>query len=92
MIWGKADIVKDIRKDLEAGKLVLGHENVVKNIKLSRLVKVYLSSNIPLEWKKDIHHYCGLAGCETIELKFNAQELGVVCKKPFVVSVIGVLK
>ncbi len=88
----KSDIVKDIRKDLELGKFVLGHESVIKNLKLSKISKVYLSSNIPLEWKKDIEHYCKMTECEVVSLKFNSQEMGVICKKPFVVSAIGILK
>ena len=42
--------------------------------------------------KKDLKKYCGLSGANCIELKQSNEELGALCKKPFSVSVVSVVK
>jgi large subunit ribosomal protein L30e len=85
--------VEEIKKFLETDKLILGTERVVKELKKGTLLKVFLSSNCPKEVMEDIAHYSSIAASvEVINLLVPNDELGVVCKKPFAVSVLGLLK
>ena len=78
--------VEDIRKGLERKKIILGTDRVIKNLKLGKIVKVYLSSNCPDDVKEEVKRY----KVEVVELKQPNDELGALCKKQFSVSVLGV--
>ena len=82
----------EIKKMLKAGNLVLGTERSMKSLKLGKIQKVMLSSNCPAKVEKDISYYAGLAGAEFQKLDYPNDELGVICKKPFSISVLAVVK
>jgi len=81
-----------IKKALEVKKIVIGTERTMKELKKGTLTSVYLSSNCPVDIKEDIAHYSSLISTEVIELDVPNDELGIVCKKPFSVSILGILK
>ena len=83
---------KEIRQMLDSGRLVIGTERVMKYLKQDKLEKVYLSHNCPDDLKARIKHYSGLNKIEAKELDILNDELGVVCRKPFAISIIGLLK
>jgi large subunit ribosomal protein L30e len=87
-----ADTAAEIRKLLADKRLVLGTERAQKLVRQGKLAKMYLSSNCPPSLKEDLVKYCALAGIECQELPVSNDELGVWCKKPFAISVVGVLK
>jgi len=82
----------DIKKELAKANVLFGTEEVMKNLKLGKLEKVFLSSNCPNNVKEDINYYADLSGAKVAELDVPNNELGVLCKKPFSVSVLGLLK
>lgn len=82
----------EMRKLLAEKRLVIGTERTVKLVKQGKLAKVYLSSNCPPALKADLNKFCGLSGIECQDLGVANEELGVWCKKPFAISVVGVLK
>ncbi len=84
--------VDEIKNSLKGRRLVLGASLAVKSLKRGSLAKVFLSSNCPESLKRDIVHYCGISGCPVETLDVPNDELGVVCKKLFPVSVVGLLK
>ncbi len=81
--------VEEIRKIVKEGKAVIGTSRVVKGLKLGKITKVFITSNCPLKIKKDIKHYAGISGAKVVQLKQPNTELGVLCKKPFSISVLG---
>ena len=85
-------MLNEVKKVIKEEKYVIGIEEVLKNLKSGKLTKVFLTSNCPDEFRKDIDHYSKIAGVEIIQLKQPNDELGILCKKPFSVSVLGVLK
>jgi large subunit ribosomal protein L30e len=87
-----ADIIDEVKKVVKAGKVVLGKEETIKGLKLGRLGKVYLTSNCPEELKADVAYYAELAAAEVVQLAIPNDELGTICRKPFVISVMGVPK
>jgi large subunit ribosomal protein L30e len=92
MVKKESNFLEVIKKDLEKGKAILGLERTIKELKKGNLEKIYLSSNISEKVKEDIMYYSSLQKIEIIELDIPNDELGIVCKKPFSVSIVGVLK
>ena len=86
----KNDSIAEIKKYLEEKKLVLGQEEVVKALRNKKLAKVYLASNCPDITKKQMERYGQLANVPIEAVEKSNEELGILCKKPFFVSVLGV--
>ncbi len=81
--------INEIRKSLDAKKVIVGVEETIKNIKLGRVSKVYLSKNCPKDIQNDMKRYSEIAKIECNVL--NNSNLDVVCKKPFSISVLSIL-
>lgn len=77
---------------LKAGNIIIGTARTIKNLRLGKIQKVLLSSNCPSNVEKDVAYYSGLNGTEFCKLEYPNDELGVICKKPFSISVLALLK
>ena len=86
------EALAELRKHVQGGKLVLGTEETVKLLKLNKLARVFVAANCPEPVKADIRHHCTASDCELVELSVPNDELGVLCKKPFSVAVVGILR
>ena len=84
--------LSEIKRNLKTSRLVIGTNIALKQLKLGRLSKIFLSSNCPPSLKKDVAYYCGLGACAVESLDVPNEELGIACKKPFPVSVVGIFK
>ncbi len=84
--------MSEIKKGMKDKKLVIGTGKAIKSMKLGKLVKILLSSNCPTEVRADIASQSKACSCEVVELGIPNDELGVICKKQFSVSVLGMLK
>ncbi len=85
-----ADAIAEIKKGIKEKKAVIGTAQAIEQLKLGRLQKVFLTSNCPQSVKKDIAHYSRMSNCKTEMLSIPNDELGVVCKKQFSISVLGI--
>jgi large subunit ribosomal protein L30e len=85
-----SEIVAEIRKFMDEDKLVLGNDRTVKMLKQGKIKKIFLASNCGEQLKEDIQQYCDVSGVECVELKQSNEEIGVLCRKPFSISVVGV--
>ncbi len=88
----KTDDLTEIKKNLKSDKLLIGTVRTLKNLKLGKLSKVYMSLNTPESVIKDVEYYGKLVETELVKLNMPNDELGIYCKKPYSVSVIGLLK
>lgn len=86
-----SEAVEDLRKLLAAEKLIFGTEDVLKLLRKGKLQKVVVASNCNERMKDDFSRYCEMAGVECLEIAQSSDEVGVLCRKPFAISVIGVL-
>ncbi len=84
--------VEEIRKILDSKNLVIGTDLTLKNLKSGNVSKVFISSNCPDEVKNELTHCSKLTDAKVIELNQPNDELGVICKKPFSISVLSLLK
>jgi len=82
----------ELRKLIKSKTLVVGTERTIKNLKLGKVDKVILSSNCPDRVIDDLNYYTGLSKTETVKTQLPNEELGVICKKPFSISVLSILK
>ena len=80
----------ELRKLIEENKAVLGTERVIKLLSESKLSKVFISSNCPKEVRERLKSFSGKA--QLLDLEATNEELGAMCKKPFHVSVFGVVE
>lgn len=88
----KQSSVTDIKKELKTRKIVIGTKIVIKNLRLNKLEKVYIASNCNESSKKELEYYSKLLNIPIITLKQPNDELGVICKKQYSISMLGVLK
>lgn len=86
------DAEEEIKKLAKSKKLAIGTERAIKLLKKGNLEKVFIAANCPEGIKKDLKKYCGISNAKCIELKQNNDELGVLCKKSFSVTVASVVK
>ncbi len=82
--------ISELKKLLKTDKIILGTDRTLKLLKLGSADRVFLSSNCPEEVKKDIEYYAKLSNVPLIYLKQPNDELGILCKKPYPVSVLSV--
>jgi ribosomal protein L30E len=83
--------LKLLRDRVKEGKAIVGKERVVKALKTGNLSKVFLVSNASEETKEAVNHYANLANVSVIVLGLDNEELGVLCKKNFFISVVGII-
>ena len=82
----------EIKNAIKKNKLIIGTENTLKSLKLGKLVKIFLSKNCPANIVNDIKHYAKLSATEVVQVDMGNDELGIVCKKPFLISVLSIEK
>ena len=81
--------MEEIKKALQENKVIIGMDRVLKKLRVGKLQKVYLASNCPQIVKEDIKHLGKLHKIEIIEAEKDNEELGIICKKQFSISVLG---
>ena len=82
----------EIKKMIKSGSLIIGTERSLKSLKLGKVEKVLMSSNCPSGVEKSINYYAGLSGAEVQKLEYPNDELSVICRKPFSISVLALVK
>ncbi|HPR41987.1 MAG TPA: 50S ribosomal protein L30e [Candidatus Methanofastidiosa archaeon] len=85
------DIAREIRKAMETGEVILGTNKSMKALKNGDAKLVIYASNCEIESRDDLDYYSKLGNVPTLEYKGTCVDLGMVCGKPFVVSMIAVL-
>lgn len=83
--------INEIKKSLDNHKVIIGTNDTIRNIKLGNVSKVYLSNNCPKNIQKDVESYSKIAGIKCATLNKSKEDVGVICKKPFSISVLSIL-
>lgn len=81
--------LKELREALKEKNLTIGSEETIKKLKTKKLTKVFLSSNCKKETEEDIRYYAKLGNVKVIKLEIPSDEVGAICKKPFMISVLS---
>ena len=84
--------LSELKKNVGNKKLILGLNRTVKEMKKGNVNEIFLASNCSMEMKKDIEAVAKKFKIKISELDVTNEEMGVVVKKPFAVSVACLLK
>ncbi len=84
--------VDAIQKALAQNKALLGTKQTLKQIKAGTISQVYLSTNVPSAVSDDVMHYAELTKTPVEKLSMDNEELSVICKKPFRISIVSIHK
>jgi len=82
----------DIKLGLKNDKLIIGTKQTIKALRNVTVNKILLAQNCPSIIEEDITYYAGLVDVPVEKLAIACDELGTQCKKPFLVSVVGIAK
>lgn len=82
----------ELKKLAIADALIIGAERTLKELKRGTLAKVFLASNCATSVRDSVQRYCSISKVPCEELSQDDTEIGVLCKKQFSVSVVGVKK
>jgi large subunit ribosomal protein L30e len=88
----KSKNIKEIKTALKTKNAFIGTENTLRQLKLGFVSKIFISLNAPDNIKKDIEYYSNLMNVKVFMLDVPNEELGIICQKPFSISVIGIKK
>lgn len=83
------DTNEEIKKLVATPKALIGTETTLKALKAGKLAKIYLAKNVNELTRQDIETYAKIANVEIKTLEVRNDELGVICRKPFSISVLG---
>ena len=81
--------VEEIKKLLKDGKIIMGTDTVIKALRAGRAQKVFVAENCNESTLNDIEHYSKLSKATVVRLRYPNDELGVICKKPFSISILA---
>ncbi|MCX8166661.1 MAG: ribosomal L7Ae/L30e/S12e/Gadd45 family protein [Candidatus Micrarchaeota archaeon] len=84
------DYAKEIRTLINTGKYVLGTNKVFKEASNGRLKAIVCATNADVLVLKKLEHISKMSDVILIKPPFTSSELGAVCGRAHVVSVIGV--
>jgi len=84
------DIAREIRKAIETGTVILGTKGSMKALKNGEAKLIIYAANCAPDTKDDMAHYAALSNVPTYEYKGTGVDLGMVCGKPFIVSMLAV--
>ncbi len=84
--------LEEIKSLLGSDKLIIGADVTTKALKKGKLETVYMASNTRADIARDLENYGKISGVEVIKLTLSNNELGTACKKPYSISVIGVMR
>jgi len=84
-------VVAELKKLFAEGKLVLGTDETLKGLRKKKVNKVFLAANCDPVVKEDIERLCALGSVACVQLAQSNEEVGVICKKPFAIAVVGVI-
>jgi large subunit ribosomal protein L30e len=84
------DVDKAIGAAVKTGKVIFGAESAIKNAQTGKARIILISANCPAEVRSDIEYYSRLSGVNVVVYKGTSIDLGMACKKPFMVSALTV--
>jgi large subunit ribosomal protein L30e len=87
----KIDANKEIRRAVDTGKVVFGFRETEKVSVQGKTKLIILTNNLEKSKKEKLTEYSRLSGIPFFEFNGTSKELGAICGKPFIISVMGIL-
>lgn len=86
------DELSEIKKYIKEGKVVIGTDRTLKEMRQGMISKIYLSSNVQKELVETLEQFSKISDVELVRLSLANDDLGTLCRKPFSISILGVYK
>ena len=80
-----------LRAKLLTQEVIIGKERVLKALQQGKLSAVLLAHNCPETMRTDVEYYAKLTKTPFVVLEQNNEEMGILCKKNFLISIVGVV-
>lgn len=84
--------INKVKENIGSDKLVIGTQRTLKELKAANLEVIFVTQNAPQEVVDEINHYAQQNETKVETLDIPNDELGVICKKPFSISVVSLTK
>ena len=84
------DIKKLVKDSVKEGRVVIGYNRVIKELKTRKPRYIVSSKNIPKSMMENIIHNAKISKVEVLEYPEDSLNLGLICGKPFPVSVLAI--
>ena len=78
-----------LKKALKEENLVFGLNETIKNLKNGKVKKIFLAKNCPARVKEEIENYSKISKFEIVQLDEPNDELALICKKNYPVTVVS---
>ena len=85
------DIGREIRKAAETGRVLFGTKRSIQAIKTGEAKLIIMASNTVSETREDLEYYTKMSKTPIHIFEGSATDLGTLCGKPFIVSVVTVI-
>ena len=82
----------DLKKHVEKKTILVGTKQTLDGIRQKKVDAVYIRSTCSDSIKQDIAHHAKINDVSVKSVSQSSDELGVLCKKPFTISVVSTLK
>ncbi len=76
---------KDVHEMLQKKRKAIGAKMTLKNAKKGKVKTAVIASNCPISTKKKLKSL----KVDVLKFRGSSKELGIICGKPFTVSVVG---
>ena len=88
------DVDTNIRVAYKTGKFIYGKNQVLIHLRNSTFKMIVISNNCPTELVNQLNYYISLMKDKIYIHKYKGSswDLGLVCAKPYMISVIGVIQ
>lgn len=83
---------EQIRKLIEEKKVTIGTTATMKALKVDKLKTIVLANNAAAQTADAAKRYAAMTGVPIDGLSVPNDELGVMCKKPFSIAMLGIKK
>jgi len=86
----KMNIEKSIRTAVDTGKVILGERSTLKVLRTDEFKLAVVASNCKPQSKEELMRLANVKDVFVYEYPGSSMELGSVCGKPFIVSMLGI--
>lgn len=82
-------MINEIKELVKTNKVAIGTKETLRLLKEGNVKRVFVTSNCPADVRESIQHYADLCGAAVEELPIPNDELGMICRKQFSISVLA---
>jgi large subunit ribosomal protein L30e len=84
------DFDKLIKSAIKSGKVYFGSKQSINAVKTGKAIAIIQAFNVSKKIKEEIQYYSNLSKIPIYTYPESAQDLGLLCGKPFMVSIMTI--